>query len=103
MQYVETTPVLKLEEGETLRLRIYPWYNNKATGKTICLSDVTVHGVAVDGTSGIGTHVSISAEPVSAVHYYGLDGTKRSSMQKGINIVRTEYTDGTYKSEKIIK
>ncbi len=103
MQYVETTPVLKLEEGETLRLRIYPWYNNKATGKTICLSDVTVHGVAVDGTSGIGTPVSISAEPVSAVHYYGLDGTKRSSMQKGINIVRTEYTDGTYKSEKIIK
>ena len=48
MQYVEATPVLSVNEGETLRLRIYPWYNGAATGKTICLSDVTVHGVAVD-------------------------------------------------------
>ena len=101
MQYVETTPVLKLEEGETLRLRIYPWYNNKATGKTICLSDVTIHGVAVDGTSGIETPISIVAEPVRTT-YYGMDGTMRSGKQSGLNIVKKEYADGTVTTEKII-
>lgn len=44
--YVEAQPTFKLEEGERLYIRIYPWYSSKASGKTICLSDVTVHGVA---------------------------------------------------------
>ncbi len=44
--YVEAQPTLKISEGERLYIRVYPWYNGAATGKTICLSDVTVHGVA---------------------------------------------------------
>ncbi|WP_158651403.1 T9SS type A sorting domain-containing protein [Pseudotamlana carrageenivorans] len=32
--------------GETLKLRVYPWYSGEATGKTICLADVNIHGVA---------------------------------------------------------
>lgn len=44
MLLTEATPALKLTEGETLRVRVYPWYNGAASGKTICLSDVTIHG-----------------------------------------------------------
>lgn len=103
MQYVEATPVLELKEGETLRVRVYPWYNGGATGKTICLSDVTIHGVTVDGTAGIGSVTAGNAgEPVS-VKYYGADGTMRSGMQKGLNIVRTEYAGGNSKCEKILR
>jgi len=47
MNAVSKTAVLKLLEGETLKLRVYPWYNGAATGKTICLSDVKIHGVAL--------------------------------------------------------
>ena len=47
-QYVEAKPVLTVKDGEELLVRVYPWYNGAATGKTICLSDLTIHGVAVD-------------------------------------------------------
>ena len=46
MQYVEAKPVIKLEEGQQLLVRVYPWYNGTATGKTICLSDLHIHGMA---------------------------------------------------------
>ena len=58
MQYVCSMPVLSVNEGETLRIRVYPWYNNAATGKTICLSDVTIHGIAVDSTTGISSELT---------------------------------------------
>ena len=51
MQYVETKPVIKLEEGQELLVRVYPWYNGAATGKTICLSDLRIHGMATDATT----------------------------------------------------
>ncbi|SHG63181.1 Por secretion system C-terminal sorting domain-containing protein [Flavobacterium fluvii] len=47
MNAVSKIPVIKLVNGETLKLRVYPWYNGTATGKTICLSDVKIHGVAL--------------------------------------------------------
>ena len=53
MMEVKATPVIELSEGETLRLRVYPWYGSAATGKTICLSDVKVAGVAVSATNGV--------------------------------------------------
>ena len=53
MQYVESKPVITLKEGQELLVRVYPWYNGSATGKTICLSDLTIHGLAVDATTGI--------------------------------------------------
>ena len=51
MQYVEAKPVIKLEEGQELLIRVYPWYNGAATGKTICLSDLRIHGMATEATS----------------------------------------------------
>ena len=43
---VESTPVVSIADGESIYLRIYPWYSSGATGKTICLSDVYIHGMA---------------------------------------------------------
>jgi lysophospholipase L1-like esterase len=49
MYFVSKIPVLKLKEGQTLTVRVYPWYNTSApaTGKRICISDVNIHGVAL--------------------------------------------------------
>ena len=43
---IETVPVVSIKDGESIYLRIYPWYSSEATGKTICLSDVYIHGMA---------------------------------------------------------
>lgn len=101
MQYVCSMPVLSVNEGETLRIRVYPWYNNAATGKTICLSDVTIHGIAVDSTTGISSELTQNAAPVRTV-YYGTDGTMRQGMRPGLNIVKKEYADGKIETTKIL-
>lgn len=101
MQYVSAMPVLSVNEGETLRIRIYPWYNNAASGKTICLSDVTIHGIAVDSTTGISSELTQNVAPVRTI-YYGTDGTMRQGMCPGLNIVKKEYADGTVKTSKIL-
>lgn len=54
---IETIPVVSIADGQSIYLRIYPWYKNEATGKTICLSDVYIHGMASDATH-IGTVIS---------------------------------------------
>lgn len=101
MQYVCSMPVLSVNEGETLRIRVYPWYNNAATGKTICLSDVTIHGIAVDSTTDISSELTQNAAPVRTV-YYGTDGTMRQGMRPGLNIVKKEYADGKVETTKIL-
>lgn len=101
MQYVCSMPVLSVNEGETLRIRVYPWYNNAATGKTICLSDVTIHGIAIDSTTGISSELTQNAAPVRTV-YYGTDGTMRQDMRPGLNIVKKEYADGKVETTKIL-
>lgn len=101
MQYVCSMPVLSVNEGETLRIRVYPWYNNAATGKTICLSDVTIHGIAVDSTTGISSELTQNAAPVRTV-YYGTDGIMRKDMSPGLNIVKKEYADGKVETTKIL-
>lgn len=101
MQYVCSMPVLSVNEGETLRIRVYPWYNNAATGKTICLSDVTIHGIAVDSTTGISSELTQNAAPVRTV-YYGTDGTMHQDMRPGLNIVKKEYADGKVETTKIL-
>lgn len=45
---VDVTPVIKLEEGDQLQIRIYPWYTSDATGKWLCVKDVIVGGQAKD-------------------------------------------------------
>lgn len=84
MMEVKATPVLELKENETLRVRIYPWYNGAATGKTICVSDVKIGGVAVDGEAGIG---NVENKKQQTATYYNINGMRQSNMQKGLNIV----------------
>lgn len=47
---IESIPVVSISDGQSLYLRVYPWYKSEATGKTICLSDVYIHGMASDAT-----------------------------------------------------
>jgi hypothetical protein len=92
-QYVEAKPVLTVKDGQELLVRVYPWYNGAATGKTICLSDLTIHGVAVDKTTGIRSHSSLITSHPSLI--YTVDGRRSSEMQRGLNIVRMQ--DGSIK------
>ena len=100
MQYVEAKPVIKLNEGQELLIRVYPWYNGAATGKTICLSDLTIHGMASEATStGIR---SISVPQQQTERCYDLQGRRVESSKaqcsrsnKGLTIIRL--TDGSFK------
>lgn len=90
---VQAQPVLTVKDGEKLLVRIYPWYNGTADDKTLCISDVTISGMAVDAqTTGI-TSVIDATFPVNA--YYTIDGRQHSTPQAGLNIIRM--SDGTVK------
>ena len=58
MNAVSAQPVVSLEEGEELQLRVYPWYTSNATGKYICVKDVTVGG-QVKNAGGVNIEGSI--------------------------------------------
>ena len=93
---VSATPVISLDEGQELLVRIYPWYNGAATGKTICLSDVTISGVAMDAsTTGV---AHLSSCQTNTASYYTIDGLQTTGLRQGINLVRTN--DG--KTKKVI-
>ena len=94
MQYVESKPVISLKEGQQLLVRVYPWYNGTATGKTICLSDLTIHGMAVDA-SGTGIQTIASQPQAAGSKCYDLLGRSHNSFRSGLNIVRTN--DGSIK------
>ena len=99
MQYVEAKPVIKLEEGQELLIRVYPWYNGAATGKTICLSDLTIHGMATDATAGIHTmdHPQVVGQQI-----YSIDGSRQNTIRSGVNIIRQQMADGTIHTTKAI-
>ncbi|MBQ6208572.1 MAG: hypothetical protein IJK42_02195, partial [Prevotella sp.] len=99
MQYVESKPVIKLEEGQELLIRVYPWYNGSATGKTICLSDLSIHGMATDGTAGVHT---IDTPHVVGQRIYSIDGCQQSTLRHGLNIICREQPDGTIRTTKTI-
>ena len=90
-QYVEAKPVLTVKEGQELLVRVYPWYNGAASGKTICLSDLTIHGMAVSAT-GIS---QASTKDSKATAFFTVDGRQHAQMQRGLNIVRM--SDGSIK------
>lgn len=88
-QYVESKPVITLKEGQQLLVRVYPWYNGAANGKTICLSDLTIHGMAVDAsTTGIKNVNDNNNVNGNSHTFFTLDGRQHSQLQHGLNIVR---------------
>ena len=99
MQY---QPVVELQAGETLLLRVYPWYSSQATGKTICLSHVTLHGVASSVSSVDETLVSGAA--LSQILYYDIYGRLLPVAPKhGIYFKKEIYSDGTNLVTKLIR
>lgn len=92
-QFVETKPVLTVKDGQELLVRVYPWYNGAATGKTICLSDLTIHGMAVDAATGVIQKPTANSQQPTA--FFTLDGREQPSLRRGMNIVRM--ADGTTK------
>ena len=90
--FIQSQPVLTVKDGEQLLLRIYPWYNGSANDKTLCISDITISGMAVDSTTGIRT---IDNPNVVSTSFFTLDGRQQQSFRRGLNIVRM--ADGTTK------
>lgn len=90
-QYVEAKPVLTVKEGQELLVRVYPWYNGAASGKTICLSDLTIHGMAVSATS----ISQVSTDSTTTTAFFTVDGRQHAQMQRGLNIIRM--SDGSIK------
>ena len=92
-QYVEAKPVLTVKDGQQLLVRVYPWYNGTATGKTICLSDLTIHGMAVNITT-------VAEEGKAATAWFSVDGKQLQAPQRGLNIKRTVMADGAIETQK---
>jgi hypothetical protein len=97
MYAVEATPVVKVNSGQSIYVRIYPWYNSTATGKTICVSDVMIRGVATT-TAGVQSFTASDKDAVK--RYYGYDGKQQEGLRKGLNIVKTIYPKGVSKTSK---
>ena len=93
-QWVEAKPVLTVNEGQQLLVRVYPWYNGAASGKTICLSDLRIHGMAseavTDGVQSVAVPQQQTAETI-----YDLLGRRYTSAHKGLSLMRQ--ADGTIK------
>ena len=82
---VQSQPVLTVKDGQQLLVRIYPWYNGAATGKTLCISDVTIGGMAVDTTTAIR---QMNSGNTMTTSFFTLDGCQQSSPRRGLNIIR---------------
>jgi lysophospholipase L1-like esterase len=108
MQYVKEQPVIKLAEGQKLLIRVYPWYNGAATGKTICLSDLTIHGMATEkNSSGINDiqmndllRESQDGNPMAHRKNanrtcFDLQGRRITSLHKGMNLM--QQADGSFR------
>ena len=93
-QWVEAKPVLIVNEGQQLLVRVYPWYNGAASGKTIWLSDLRIHGMAseavTDGVQSVAVPQQQTAETI-----YDLLGRRYTSAHKGLSLMRQ--ADGTIK------
>lgn len=55
MYPISSTGIIELKGEESLYLRIFPWYNGAATGKTICLYGVTIKGVVTNNPTAVET------------------------------------------------
>lgn len=62
MYQVSTTKLIEVNGGESLYLRVYPWYDGASNGKAICLYGVTIKGV-------------VSNQSVSSIANESLDST----------------------------
>lgn len=98
----KVSPVIKLEGGKSLRLRFYPWSDGATSGKTLCLSDVKIHGYATSSSQSVIGDV-IAGNAIVSNDYYTLQGMQVAHPAAGsLYIVRTVYSDGSVKTSKQI-
>ena len=98
-QLIQAIPVVELTGEQELSLRIYPWYNGTATGKTLCISDVTIGGVASSAESAI---VNTAADKGQDTIYYDTTGVRLDAPHAGINIVKSTDGNGNIHTKKVI-
>lgn len=81
---VSALPVFTLEPGQTLYLRFYPWYSMEATGKTLCLSNIMLHGTGIGVTEDEQTGIQKIKTDVTTGNstIYDLAGRKVDALQK---------------------
>lgn len=106
MYAVSGTPVIKLGEGQKLLLRVYPWYSSSsvASGKTICLSSVTIRGTATSAGTTAQGGIDGQAARIMSEEYYALDGRRLGAApQHGIYISRALLEDGSIRTQKNIR
>lgn len=82
---VQTQQLITVKEGQKLLVRIYPWYNGAATGKTLCISDLTINGVAVEASAIAGVAEQSDAVTDSKAAYNIL-GQRVTGGMKGLII-----------------
>ena len=72
---VEYSLAEQLEEGQSIYVRLYPWYNGQsaeATGKYLCVAEMTIHGTATKAggqaidIAGSVAYPLVDAEPTFA-------------------------------------
>lgn len=95
LQEVIGTPNKELASGQSLYVRIFPWTRGSMSGKTICVSDVTISGVLLEGTSGIN---SLYCKSTNAPTIYSITGIRLPHVTRGINIIKE--ADG--KTRKVV-
>ncbi|MDE6393828.1 MAG: hypothetical protein K2K77_00675, partial [Duncaniella sp.] len=97
----KVTPVISLAGGQSVRLRFYPWYNGAASGKTICLSDIKIHGYAF--SSDQSSIAETAAVTLADTTYYTLQGMQVAQPSAGnLYIVRDTFSNGDVKTSKQI-
>jgi len=81
--------LVELKGGENLFVRVYPWYNTTASGKTICLYGLLIKGVvsAVSATNNVHSHdLNMNCYPTVTTNKTTLKYTLKKKSDVSISI-----------------
>lgn len=100
--YVSTVPVVSIADGETLYVRLYPYYGSAASGKTFCLKDMTIEGVATDISAPKAEEVTfgLTREIDGTTFAEGTENVRNSSATITVTNVSTMDSKGTNQTMK---
>lgn len=100
--YVSTVPVVSIADGETIYVRLYPYYGSAASGKTFCLKDVTIEGVATDISAPKAEDVTfgLTRELTGTTFAGGTENVKNSSATITVTNISTMDSKGSNQTMK---
>lgn len=79
------TPNCELTANKSLYVRVYPWSRGSMNNKTICISDVKISGILLEGSTSIN---KINDDNKTSQTYYSVTGTRLLKPRHGITIVK---------------